>query len=86
MGGSSTHLCSPLSWSLSFTTSAPCHVVLFLGHRGEAHLESWSGGWHRGSREGVLWLGWFLCAHWWLRVSEANRLPAQRWFLVMWTE
>ena len=91
MGNSSTHLCSPLSWSPSFTTSArpsslPHHVVLFLGHRGEACVESWLGGWHRGSREGVSWLSWLLCACWWLRVSEAKRLPAQRRFLVTWTE
>ena len=91
MGGSSTCLCSPLSWvSLSFTTSAPPppppHVVLFLGCCGEAHVESWSGGWHGASREGVSWLGWLLYARRWLRVNEAKRLPAQRWFLVTWTE
>ena len=87
MGGSSACLCSPLSWSLSFTTSVPtCYVVLFLGRRGEACMESWSGGWHRESQEGVSWLGWLLCAHWWLRVDEAKRLPTQRWFLVTWME
>ena len=91
MGGSSTCLCSSFSWSLSFATSAhpPTphhHVVLFLGCRGEAPVESWSGGWHRRSREGMSWLGWLLCAHWWLRVDEAKRLPTQRWFLVTWME
>ena len=87
MGGSSTRLCSPLSWSLSFATSAPTHhVVLFLGHHGEARVESWSGWWHGGSREGLLWQGWLLCAHWWLRVGEAKRFPAQRRFLVTWAE
>ena len=85
MGSSSACLCSPLSWSLSFSTSAPPpspHVVLFLGCHGEAHVESGSGGWSGGSREGVSWLGWFLYARWWLRVHEAKRVPAQRQFLV----
>ena len=80
MAASSARLCSPLSWSLS--PSPP----LFLGHCGEALVESWSGGWHGGSREGVSWLGWLLCAHRWLRVGETKRFPAERWFLVTWTE
>ena len=62
------------------------HVVLFLGRCGEARVESGSGGWSGGSREGVSWLGWLLCASRWLRAVEAKRLPAQRRFLVKWTE
>ena len=63
-----------------------CHVVLFLGHRGEACMESWLGGWHGVSQEGLSWQGWLLCAHWWLMVSEAKSLPAQRRFLVTWAD
>ena len=62
MGGSSTHLCSPLSWSLSLATSAH-PPTMWLSSEAAVGKPAWSPGWV-GVTEGPkkVCRGWAGCA------------------------